>query len=244
MPPKFQSSFIPKGPLAGNKSSGIFSSGRMDHTSIASTAVFLIFTLSVLLAVGVSAYGFYLSYSINSMQKKLEKVRSSLEPEPVYELLNTNNRISSAEILLDKHQALSPLFVFLENSTPKSVRFTEFTFTASKEGGLRLTIRGEASGYGALAGAAKIIQESPYFKDPVFSDLKLDLRGNVSFSLKTVVAPELASYKREISSFAPLPSQVATSTPSLSATSTKATSTKATSTKATSTLATSTKATS
>ncbi len=221
MPPKFQSSFIPKGPLAGSGAASVMPA-KMRPKSLTSLIVYLIFGVSLAGALGVLAYRLYLGYSIKNMQSKLETVRESLEPDIINELLRTNDRLSSTEMLLNSHKALSPLFSFLESSTPRSVRFNEFSFTTSQEG-LRLVLKGEASGYGALAGAAKIIQDSPNFKDPIFSDLKLDERGNVTFSLKALISSDLLSYERQITALEKL------LPPSLPSVSTPATSTGATS---------------
>lgn len=156
-----------------------------------------IFTISVFLAGGVFLYKLFLNYRISQMGKELENARATLSPETVTELTRLNNRITSTQELIRRHQILSPVFDFLAKTTPQSVRYVEFNYTTSDKGA-SLALKGEARGYTALAQAAEILNKSTYFKSPVFSDLNLDERGNVVFSLKTSVDRELLSYEKMI----------------------------------------------
>ena len=75
---------------------------------------------------------------------------------------------------------------------------------------------GEARGYAALALQSDIFNKSQYFKDSIFSNLKLNTKGDVIFSFRAVVDPSLVSYQREverIGALAPIATSTATSTP-------------------------------
>ena len=69
----------------------------------------------------------------------------------------------------------------------------------------------------ALAFAAEILNQNPSIKDPSFADLRLDDKGNVVFSMKATVDPDLLSYEKMVEKVAPTirPTslQAATSTP-------------------------------
>lgn len=196
MEPKFQSSFIPKSPVT----SAVLGASMGRKPQGKSLFVFLsmvIFSLSVLLALGVFGYKFYLKYSIEQMGTDLENARSTLEPEIIRELTRLDNRIVSSQKLLAQHQVLSPLFRFLESSTPKVVRFNGFSYSITEQG-LELSMRGEARGYAALAFQSDIFNKSQYFKNSIFSDLNLNEKGDVAFTFKAVVDPGLVSYQREV----------------------------------------------
>ena len=186
----------------------------------------LVFGVSVILALGAVGYKVYLDYSIKEMGAELERTRAELATGEVDEIIRLNDRIVSAEELIENHRMLTPLFAFLEVSTPKSVRFGEFTFIAGTNGP-ELVIRGDTRSYAALALEAYMISKNKDFHDPVFSDIRLDERGNVTFSLKTGLSPELLSYEREMKKVGVPPSapagQLATSTPVSRATSTATT---------------------
>ncbi|MHB0977850.1 MAG: hypothetical protein ACYC1K_00345 [Minisyncoccota bacterium] len=226
MDPKFQSSFIPKGPLV--PSSAVFKSQPAKRGTLLGLITMWIFILSILAALVAFGYGFYLNSSIKKMGGDLEAARANLEPETIREMARLDARIVGTEKLLANHAVLSPLFDFLESNTLKTVRFTQFTFKETSDG-LTVSMRGQARGYAALALQADIFNKSKDLKSTNFSNLDLDERGNVVFVVDAVVSPNLVSYKRVLESKAvvvpPLVAPVATSTSSVVATSTRATTT-------------------
>lgn len=197
MQPQFQSSFIPKGSVASSLSgAGMGTPVRRPTRNLLSLVASALFALSVLAAGGAFLYKMYLNYSIEQMKEELQAAREAIEPETIDELINLNARLVSADMLIRKHRVLSPLFDFLETATPKTVRYDNFNFDASDRG-LELTLQGQARGYAALAAAADVIDRSTlYLEDPVFSDLELDEKGNVIFTVKAKVVPSLLSYLR------------------------------------------------
>lgn len=199
MEPKFQSSFIPKSPVASTTSGmlGAPMGRKTNKKGLLALLALAAFTISVLLALGVFGYKFYLKYSIDKMGADLENARATLQPEVIRELTRLDNRIISSQELIKRHQILSPLFKFLEVSTPKTVRFNNFGYSMTEQG-LELSMTGEARGYMALAFQADIFNKSPYLKNSIFSDFSLNERGDVRFSFKAVVDPSLVSYQREM----------------------------------------------
>ena len=197
MDPKFQSSFIPKGSVVSTTAS--VSAGRkIKKKGLLAFLALIIFSTSVLLAVGMFGYKFYLKYRIETMGVDLERARATLEPETIRELTRLNDRMISTQELISKHHILTPLFEFLEKSVPIRVRFSNFRYSVTEKG-LELSMRGEARGYAALALQADIFSKSQYFKDSIFSDLNLNERGDVDFSFKAIVDPNLVSYSnREV----------------------------------------------
>ncbi len=167
----------------------------MDLFSFAASALF---TLSIVLAGGVFLYQLFLNYSISQMKGELESARAALEPETVNTLIRLNSRLVSTESLIKNHQIITPIFDFLEISTPKTVRYTDFNFNNTTKGP-ELIIQGQAVSYAALAAAAETFDKADtYFASTVFSDLKLDDKGNVIFTLRTQVKPAALSYERTV----------------------------------------------
>ena len=117
---------------------------KIVEKSLVSFLAFTIFTISVLLALGMFGYKFYLKYRIEQMSVDLEEARVAIQPEIIGELTRLNNRIISTRDLISKHRILTPLFEFLEISTPKTVRFSSFSYTAT-DGGIELKKIGRAS---------------------------------------------------------------------------------------------------
>ena len=191
MEPKFQSSFIPKGPVVST-AMGLSAGRKSEKKSLLAFLALIIFTTSVLLAVGMFGYKFYLKYRINKMGTDLQNARATLEPETIRELTNLNDRIISTQELISKHYILTPLFEFLEVSTPKTVRFSNFHYSMTEQG-LELSMKGEARGYAAVALQDDIFSQSQYFKNPIFSNHNLNEKGDVTFFFKAIVDPSLVS---------------------------------------------------
>lgn len=192
MEPKFQSSFIPKGPVAASGNPAAVKSGGRSLIGLLAT---LIFTIALVLSIGVFGFNRFLSYRISRIGSELDAARAQVDASSVQELIRLNSRMLSIEKLLNSHVVNTPLFAFLEESTLRQVRFTELDYSASDKG-LELRLSGHARSYATLALQAQAFSESPYFKDPVFSDLQLDEQGNVKFTFRASVDPSLVSYKR------------------------------------------------
>jgi nitrate reductase NapE component len=186
MEPKFQSSFIPKGLAASNTQAGSVMGRKREEKSLFSFLSVVIFIISIFLALGMFGYKFYLKYRIEAMSVELEEARVAVEPEIIRELTRLDNRIVSTRDLINKHLVLTPVFEFLETSTPKALRFNEFRYTKTDKG-MKLSMRGEARGYATLALESDILDKSQYFRDSRFSDLNLSDRGDVSFSFAATI---------------------------------------------------------
>ncbi|MEK7194174.1 MAG: hypothetical protein AAB660_00600 [Patescibacteria group bacterium] len=194
MEPKFQSSFIPKGPLTTAGTATHISQGA-DRSILGTIAVF-VFVLSILVSLGIFGYEWYLRFDIKKMGQSLLSARTSLEPEVINKISSLDQRIVSTKALLDKHIVLSPLFDFLENSTLRTVRFSQFRYESADGKGLTLSMHGQARGYASLALQSQIFNASPYTKNVIFEDLSLDEKGNVTFSFKTDLDPSVISFRK------------------------------------------------
>jgi hypothetical protein len=195
MEPKFQSSFIPKGPISS--ASGIPAGKPVRRGGLYSYISLIIFIISLVLAVGVFGYRFYVKGTINRMSEEIADKKDTLIPNSSREFIRLNDRIQSTQELLNSHVVTSPLFEYLESSTLKSVRFTELSYNTAPNG-VELVMRGEASGYAAVALQADIFNKGSYFKDSNFSDLSLDEKGNVTFTYQAKVNPSLISYQKQV----------------------------------------------
>jgi hypothetical protein len=195
MEPKFQSSFIPKGPIA--TASPISTPQSKPKTALFGFLGMLLFVISLILAVGAFAYDRYLLSSIGTMGENLASARASLQPDTIKELVNADKRIIATRGLLSRHTALTPFFDFLETATLKSVRFTEFSFDRTDKG-IEVILKGQARGYSDIALQSDAFNKSKIFTNPVFSDLELDPKGNVTFSFHAFLDPAAVTYKRRI----------------------------------------------
>lgn len=241
MQPNFQSSFIPKGPAAPSTGIPPSSLGRASaHPKDFLTLVGnFIFFLSVAFAVGVFGYKFYLIHSIEKSSSSIEEAKQRLEPEVVAQIVGLNDRILATKTLIDNHSLITPIFSTLQLSTPKStVSFNSMSYTSTDQGNT-INLAGVARDYSSLAVLSDTINQNTSIKNPVFSDLTLNDKGNVTFKFTAQVDSKMLSYRQKLDkdkvSSERLKALVATSTPASTATSSNALAPKATSTIATST---------
>lgn len=225
MDTQFQPSFIPKKPVTsatgGSRSSG----------SVFYYIGVLVFSCAVIASVGVWGYEYYLNSRISKMESDLASARAVLEPDLIKELSKANNRFLSAEEILKNHVTLSSFFDLLQKITLQSVRFSSFSYDIKPEG-IIIVMKGEAKSYASVALQAKTFSEDPGFLSVLFSDLDLNEDGNVVFTVKATLNPEVISYAAQFEDVAPLPLDpvsvpvstttpvVATSSPATVATST------------------------
>ncbi len=195
MDPKLQSSFIPKGPGPSSVGTGLYT--RRDNTgrTVVGIIAVLVFVVSLLAALGVFGYGHYLTSRIGSMGKALDEARTTINPELIHQITSLDNRIKGTRDILNKHTVLSPFFAYLESATLQTVGFTDFKYTRSNDK-ITLDMKGMARGYQAVALQSDVFNKSPYFKNPIFSDLHLDEKGNVIFTFAADVTPNLVSYQK------------------------------------------------
>lgn len=194
MEPKFQSTFIPRGNVAPSPSAAISREAR--HGSFVGFIAFLIFLFSILATVGVYGYERYLGSRIGKMGQDLETARQNLEADAINQVTRFNSRLDATEKILDNHAIVSPIFDFLEKNTLKNVRFTDFKFNTTGDG-INVTFHGQAKGYTALSLQSDQFNKSKYIRNPIFSDLSLDDKGNVVFSFTADLDPSITSYKNQ-----------------------------------------------
>jgi hypothetical protein len=195
MDPKLQSNFIPKGPAPHSMGTGVYTNRKESiGPSILGVLGAIIFVLTVLAAGGVFGYKLYLTSRIASMGTDLATARTTINPDQITELTDLNTRINATKQILQNHTVLSPLFAFLEANTVSGVAFTEMHYTNSGTGNITITLSGLANGYDDVALQSNIFNSSSSLQDPVFSDLKLNDKGQVTFTFSASVNPSLISY--------------------------------------------------
>jgi hypothetical protein len=190
----------------------------------------VIFILAIVAAGGVFGYNLYLTSNIAQMGNDLTTAKASLDPSTINQISRLNSRIIATQTLLANHTILSPFFSFLESSTLKSVRWTGFNYAITKDG-LQLTMQGQAIGYSALALQADVFNKSKYIKSPLFTNLILDDKGNVTFAFSATLDPSIVSYKTFIQNNPVTITQTIVSTSTTLRVNSVSTSTMATSTK-------------
>ena len=194
-----QSSFIPKRPIAQ-------SVGPTRVTISFFTVISLVlFFVAVAGSLGVFFYEKYLGQRIAEADADLVRAQGAFDPTVIKTMIRLDARMTSAKTLLASHTALSPLFDILGKSTLKqSVRFKTLNVESAPDK-IALTMKGQATGFTAIALQSDAFGKDKRLKNPLLSDLALDPTGAVSFTFTATVDPSVLVYKNTVNTASPTP---------------------------------------
>ena len=194
MEQNFQTSFIPKNSIVKE---------RVIVTQ--SVSLFTIVSLFIFLTIVVGTGGLY--FYKGSLQKNVSKMKNTLslaqnrfEPSIITSLSALDRRLNASNEILSKHVAVTPIFEALQEITMKTMRFTSFSYTLPTDGSGRVLVKltGVGIGYKSVALQADLFSGNKNFIDPIFSNLQLDDKGNVTFEVTFSVDPSLVNYKQNL----------------------------------------------
>lgn len=186
----FQTSFIPKKAIEP-KPKMVKSGGGGIFNLIA----LIVFVASLVSAAGAYFYRDSLVNQVAQNKISLQRARAAFEPSLIEELQTLDKRLNAANVILDKHIAVSPIFKILTDITLPTVRYSDFTYELDEESNtVNVEMKGEARGYNHIALQADLFDKNKFIKNPIFSDFVLDQTGNVDFNLSFVVDKSLVSF--------------------------------------------------
>lgn len=158
----------------------------------------VIFVISILAAAGSFGWLAILKSKKESLKSDLEKNVKAFEVQTIEEYIRLDTRIDTARLLLANHIAFSNLLDYLNESTIKTVRYIDFKYDVNAEGVATITMTGQAKNYNSVAYQSEVFGKNKNLKSPIFSNLDLNDKGDVTFSFTTQLDPALLSYSRTI----------------------------------------------
>ncbi len=193
MEQQFQTSFIPKKPLAEDR---IIKPRSVGVFSFLATIIFI---ASIVAGGGVYFYEILLTKQVASSADSLKRAQDAFEPTVINDLVALNKRLNSANDILNHHIAVTPIFKTLGDTTLKSIQYTKFDYSIPKgTSNILIKMSGKAPSYQSIAIQADNFGQNKYLIDPVFSNLNLDDKGSVNFDLTFSVDPSFVSYSSNI----------------------------------------------
>lgn len=207
------------------------------------TNIFLIIAaviagISILAAAGVFGYELYLKNARDQKSAALVEAQRSVDLDTVEGFIRLKNRLSTVEVLLNQHIALSEFFDTLESRTLQTVRFSGLTVEVNDDRSAEIQMEGVARTFNALAAQSSAIAAEKRIKRAIFSDIAVNDNGTVGFTLTASidsrlitsgeVLPGIPDTPAAPSTAAPVTSTSTPSQPTLpAATSSRATTTQA-----------------
>ncbi len=194
MDQNFQTSFIPKKPIVEERAVGARPIGLFTILSI--------FVLIAVLAItgGMFLYKGVVVRNTKSMKASLVQAENRFEPSKIAELQNLDKRLNAASEVLKEHITVAPIFNKLQELTMKTVRYNRFGYETSMlpDSKVAVHLTGQAIGYRSIALQADLFTADEQLIDPIFSNLVLDDKGNVSFDLNFYVDRTFVNYKQTL----------------------------------------------
>src|ERR1035437_6592516 len=210
METKFQTSFIPKKPLA------VSNTGQARHSiSVFLTISIIIFIISLGAAGFAYAWENILNSDQNQYKDTLAKDQDQFNTDLINTLTKANTTIDIAESLISNHLAVSEIFNIIGQLTIGSVQWKSFTFSVPATSGssavgtskdTTISMQGGTDSYYSVAyqsdvfGRSSELGANQVIKNPVLSNLSVGSDGKVSFSFTASVNPSKLSYVSELSS--------------------------------------------
>ena len=191
METKMQTSFIPKKPIVDSRPDG-------SGISLFLLLAIIVFIVSLALGGGVWLWQKSLISQIEKAKIDLVAAKDSYEEGTINPLIRFNDRLTEAQTLLNRHLAVSPIFILLEQNVLRNVRIKTMKFSYAGEGRTKLDLGGVAVDYDALLkqsdafGAESLRQ---FISTPVISDFNPTPEGTVTFSFNALIDSDLISYR-------------------------------------------------
>lgn len=211
METKFQTSFIPKKPIAptiGGGSMGVPSMTHHHSTSLFMSIAVLIFIISLGSVGGSFLLKSYLLSQQESYREELAVREKQFNSDLIEELKRQNVKIDIAEQLLRGHLAMSQIFDIIGRLTIENVRFLslDVTIPQNQTEDLKVSLRGYGTSFSAVAFQSDVLGQLEQYglrkivKNPIISDPSLDQNGTVAFGFTASVDTSSLTYEKSISS--------------------------------------------
>ncbi len=197
MEPKFNTSFIPKKSLQADVSGSKGTSKYTHRRTIYGPGFFLmllIFTITVVVALGVFGYTKILIRDIEGKIAKMEEQKNSFDLNSVNMLTEFDTKIRSAKKILASHVAVSGLFDLLENITLKKVQYTELVYNGFPNEVPTITVTGVSDGFQNIALQTEQYRKDTSLLNPVVNDLEKKENMTIDFSVDMEADRRLTSF--------------------------------------------------
>lgn len=191
-----QSSFIPK--EAGTISAAprpISSGAGLPELLILASVILLI--ASGALAGGVFLYQQFLQGQETSKAAQLKRAEGSFEPALIQQLIRLDDRMHTADMLLNGHLAPSVFFNSLDEATLQTISFNGLTLDASDSRHISIKMSGVARSINSIALQADLFGKNSVIYDPIFSGIDHQPDG-VHFGLTALVNVGAVNYVQMI----------------------------------------------
>ncbi len=187
LPPTIPTSFVPRESVSHRQL-------RTNYTGVFGVFAYLVFGITVLLAVGVFFYDRILASTQAAQETSLAKAEAAIDPATVESFVKLRDRLNESQKLLKEHVAFSNFFTVLGALLPTNVRFTLLHIAVDSSGNAKVEGNGTAKNFNALAAASAAFAGEPRIKDVIFSKININKDSSVSFGFSATLDPRLIMF--------------------------------------------------
>ncbi|HCR52645.1 TPA: hypothetical protein DIV48_03330 [Candidatus Kaiserbacteria bacterium] len=189
LPPTIPTSFVPHPTGAAPRRF------RADLTGAFDFFAYGVLGFVFILALGVFLYGRVLAADKLAKDAKVSAALTSIDLETVDDFVRLRDRLTSGQVLLEKHMAFSTLFAALEKLLPATVRFTSLRLSIDSSGATSMEGSGVAKSFNALAATSAAFAQDGRIKDAIFSNITVNAKdSSVSFTLSAMLEPDITAF--------------------------------------------------
>ena len=189
-----QTSFVPKRPIIPTDN-GFRPKTKTSFFMLIAIAIFLI---AVLLTGGLFFYKIVLTRQNESKKVKIEEAIDKFDPDLTKQLTLLRSRLDAAKQLLQSHEAFTAFLALLQQNTVQSVRFSDLSYRIISSEQISISMKGEANSYAVVAFQSDVLGTNENLQSVVFSDLALNEKGIITFTVKADIDPAAIAYVRTI----------------------------------------------
>jgi len=146
---------------------------------------------------GVFLYQQFLTSQATSKAAQLKRAEAAFEPALIQQLTRLDDRMHTADILLNGHLAPSVFFDSLDQATLTTVSFAGLQLDSSDPHHINIKMNGVAQSINSIALQADLFSKNSVIYDPIFSGIDHQNDG-VHFSLAALVNASAVNYVQMI----------------------------------------------
>jgi hypothetical protein len=206
METRFQTSFIPKKPMASTIG-GVSAPRHHVGTSLFMTISTILFVISLAGAGGAYFYNQYLISAQSGYENDLVARKQQFNIDLIGQLKGESTKIDLAENLLRNHLALSQIFPIISTMTIEDVRFMSMDLSTptSASDGIKVSMNGYGTSFSAVAFQSDVLNQLDQYglrtvvKNPILSSPARGANGSVSFGFTATIDSASLSYEKSVS---------------------------------------------
>lgn len=187
-PTTIPTSFVPKQPV--RSTTNFRKSGGNPFLTVS----LIILVLALVACGAVFGYERYLEGVRDAKQAQVQQAQASVDTAQLSTFIRARDRFTAAEGLLNGHVAVSNFLSLLEGLTLTNVRFASLNFQLADDRSAEIKMDGIARTFNALAAESSAFAGEKRIKRAIFSGIKVNDNGTVSFSLDANIEPDLLAF--------------------------------------------------